>query len=163
MKQYKIDRNLRTCIVCEGQLYGRSDKVFCDIQCKNRYHAELARSKKTIANETFKILGKNWAILASLMSASADELHINKVELARHGFDFTAVSGVDVTTNNIHFDVFEYTWYYRANQEIAIILNKKQTTISPFLFKRWRYRYSYDDFPSNLADTSKLYTTRNTY
>lgn len=161
MENLKPIKNQRTCIVCEKFLFGRSDKVFCDIQCKNKYHSELTKSKKTIANETFKILAKNWTILSSLMSSSADELYIDKVELARHGFDFTTVSGADITTKNIHFDVFEYTWCYRSNQQIKITFNKKQTPVSPFIFKRWRYRYSYDDYPPVLADTSKMYHARN--
>lgn len=161
MKEYEHIKRKRTCIICEKALFGRSDKVFCDIKCKNKYHADLGKSQKTIAKETFKILAKNWAILASLMSATADELFVDKVELARHGFDFTTVSGVDITTKNIHFDVFEYTWCFRTNQQIQITLNKKQTSVSPFIFKRWRYRYSYDDFPSVLMDTSKMYQARN--
>ncbi len=154
MEKYKKLQNNRTCIVCEKFIFGRSDKVFCDIQCKNKYHAELARSKKTIANETLKILAKNWAILSTIMGECVSELHINKVELAEHGFDFTAVSGVDIATNNIRFDVFEYTWCYRANQEIKITLNKKQIPISPFIFKRWKYRYSKSNYPPTFLETN---------
>ncbi len=141
MENLKPIKNPRTCIVCEKNLFGRSDKVFCDITCKNKYHSELAKSQKTIAKETLKILEKNWTILTSLMGELSSELHINKVELARHGFNFTAVSGVDVTTKNLYFDVFEYTWSYLKNNEIKITLNKKQLPISPFIFKRWKYRY----------------------
>ncbi len=160
METYKHSPKERHCIVCEKAIYGRSDKVFCDIRCKNKYHTELAKSQKTIAQETFKILAKNWAILSSLMSASADELHIDKVDLIRHGFDFNTVSGVDLSAKTIRFDVFEFTWCFQASQKIVITLNKKQTHIAPFLFKRWRYRYSYEDFPSVLADTSRLQSTR---
>ena len=67
--------------------------MFCGINCKNKYHSELAKSQKTVANETFKILAKNWTILSTLMGVDSAGLSINKVELARHGFDFTTVSG----------------------------------------------------------------------
>jgi len=77
----------RTCIVCEIEIYGRSDKVFCDIKCKNHYHAEIRKSAKTISAETIKALHKNWQILTSLIGGASDHLIINKLALARHGFD----------------------------------------------------------------------------
>ena len=154
-------KNNRTCIICEKFLFGRSDKVFCDIKCKNKYHAELAKNQKTIANETFKILAKNWTIISTLFGEETDELNINKIELARHGFDFTTVSGVEISANKTTFNVFEYTWFYKANNEIRITLNKEQAPISPFIFKRWRTRYSANDYPALLSDKSQGYQQRN--
>ncbi|MDD2982547.1 MAG: hypothetical protein PHQ74_04085 [Crocinitomicaceae bacterium] len=161
MKNLKPSKNNRTCIVCEKFIYGRSDKVFCDIKCKNRYHSELSKSQKTIARETFKILAKNWTILATLLGDGADELHINKVELARHGFDFTTVSGVEITATKTSFSVFEYVWIYKPNNEIKITLNKKQEPISPFIFKRWTNRYSPTIFPPVLTDVFQNNQQRN--
>lgn len=162
MENFKPIRNNRTCIVCEKFLFGRSDKVFCDIKCKNKYHAELAKSQKTVAKETFKILAKNWTIISTLMGEGTTELRINKIELARHGFEFTTVSGLEVSANRSSFNVFEYTWYYKANNEIKITLNKEQAPISPFIFKRWRNRYSLDDYPALLSDNIQGYQQRNT-
>ena len=161
MENLKPIHNYRTCIVCENYLFGRSDKVFCGITCKNRYHSELAKSQKTIAKETFKILAKNWTILSTLMGSGVAELHINKVELARHGFDYTTVSGVDITLKNLCFDVFEYTWSHKENNEIRITLNKKQIPISPFIFKRWRYRYTKDDYQDINTVSPNAFQQRN--
>ena len=161
MKKLKPIKNKRKCIVCDGFLFGRSDKVFCDIKCKNKYHAELAKTQKTVAKETFKILAKNWTIITTIMASDASELHINKVELARHGFDFTTVSGIEIRTEHTRFSVFEYTWYHQANNEIRITLNKEQTPISPFIFKRWKNRYSENKYPTLISDINKMYHQRN--
>lgn len=132
----------RTCIVCEIRIYGRSDKVFCDTRCKNHYHSEIRKSQKTISEETIKILNKNWGILTSLIGESADHLRMNKVELTRHGFDFNTVTSVELNGLELKFSVYEFTWYHGKYDDIFIKLNRQQTTVSPFLFKRWKYRYS---------------------
>jgi predicted nucleic acid-binding Zn ribbon protein len=161
MENLKPVKNQRTCVVCEKFIYGRSDKVFCDIKCKNKYHAELGKSQKTIARETFKILTKNWSIIATLFGEGVDELHINKIELARHGFDFTTVSGVEISATKTTFNIFEYTWFHKSDNEIRITFNNKQEPISPFIFKRWQNRYSADTYPAIISDTHKQYQQRN--
>ncbi len=161
MKTLRPLQNLRKCIICENFLFGRSDKVFCDIQCKNKYHSELARSQKTIAKETYKILIKNWTIITTLLGAGADKLNINKIELARHGFDFTSVTSVEIKYKRLHFSVFEYTWHYTSNNEISISTNKEQAPISPFIFKRWRDRYNQNEFPTSFAELNHSYQRSN--
>lgn len=140
----KPNSQKRTCIVCEANIYGRSDKVFCDTKCKNHYHSEIRKSEKTIASETTKVLKRNWEILTSLIGPSSDHLRMNKVELIRHGFNFNTVTGVEINGLQLKFSVYEFSWYFGKYDDVFIKLNKQQTAVSPFLFKRWKYRYSQD-------------------
>lgn len=84
----------RQCVICEKQLYGRSDKRFCTIKCKNFYHGEVRRSMKTVNAETMKILTKNAVILTGIMGKECDHFVIDKLSLERHGFRFNYVTDV---------------------------------------------------------------------
>jgi hypothetical protein len=55
-KSFTVATN-RLCCVCDKPLYGRSDKVFCDIRCKNTYHAEIRKYLKN--NSRFRVIENN--------------------------------------------------------------------------------------------------------
>lgn len=131
----------RICCVCEKPLYGRSDKVFCDITCKNKYHASVRKHVKTVRKETIKILTKNYNILAYLKGKDSERFMVKKLELQRMGFDFDVISGLETNKFGIRMNVFEFSWYYSKNQNITVFRDKSQQEISPFVYKRWELNF----------------------
>ena len=131
----------RICCVCEKQIYGRSDKVFCDITCKNKYHASVRKHVKTVRKETIKILTKNYNILAYLIGKDSERFMVKKLELQRMGFDFDVISGLETNKFGIRMNVFEFSWYYSKNQNITVFRDKSQQEISPFVYKRWELNF----------------------
>ncbi len=135
--QPNFEKNLnRTCIICERQLFGRSDKVFCAIQCKNKYHSEVRKTTKTISAETLKIINKNWTILASLMTEKGEKVTIKKLTLQRLGFDFNTITNVILKNQYINFGIYNFNYYITKNEHVIIMKDKEQSEISPFIFKR---------------------------
>jgi hypothetical protein len=65
--QSKKDLN-RLCCVCDKPLYGRSDKVFCDVKCKNIYHAEIRNYLKKSA--TFKPINSTGFFIENIRNFS---------------------------------------------------------------------------------------------
>ena len=68
-----------SCLECGTTFYGRKDKQFCSIGCKNRYHNREVRERRQIQADTVAILSHNYEILNALLrdkrvSASLDEL-----------------------------------------------------------------------------------------
>ena len=131
-------RTDRSCIICERKLIGRSDKVFCDIQCKNKYHAEIRKTKNRLAKDTFAILSSNWYILAGLMQEDKDKLLVNKMVLDKLGFRFNYVSEVKNKGHNVTFHLFNMSYRPVKNNMVYVEkIKSARDQISPYLFKRW--------------------------
>lgn len=135
---YHLDRK---CLICSKQLFGRIDKVFCDITCKNHYHSEIRRTTRTIMSETFKIINKNWQIITSLMTEKAYRFKTKKLTLQRLGFDFNTITSYNMQLNKITFGLYNYEFYFGQNDTITITRNKDHSSISPYLFKRLLNEY----------------------
>ena len=132
----------RQCVICNSQLIGRSDKRFCDITCKNKYHSEVRKSMKTIASETVKILTKNFTILSGIMGEKNNTVIIDKLALERLGFRFDYVSDAVNKSGIIHFGLFHFTYRFAHNKRVFINIDRERETISPFIFRRWSHEIS---------------------
>ena len=127
----------RQCCVCDKPLYGRSDKVFCDIHCKNKYHSDVRKHTKSASAVNIKILRKNYVILCTLLGDPCDKYMVKKLKLKELGFNFDVVSGVSQTPYGLKFDLFEFSWFYSRNDNITVMQDRQQTKISPYMYKRW--------------------------
>jgi len=139
MCQTNLQPKNRTCIICEKQLYGRSDKVFCDIHCKNKYHSEIRKTTRTVSAETLKMLQQNWVILAGLMTDNCDRFILKKVTLERLGFKFDTISHVESRGLQLRYSVFEFSYYFGHQGNVVVTKDIQQESVSPFLFKRWSH------------------------
>jgi hypothetical protein len=131
----KVDKRL--CCVCDKPLIGRSDKVFCDINCKNKYHSEIRKHTKSAASVSSAIMYKNYQILCLLLGTNCSKYSISKKELQKRGFCFEVVSGITITPYGIKHELFEFSWYYSKNNQVIVKLDREQSIISPFMYKRW--------------------------
>jgi hypothetical protein len=131
----------RLCCVCDKQLYGRSDKVFCDIHCKNKYHANVRKHTQSASANNIKILAKNYQILCQLLGTDCERYVTKKLFLQKQGFNFEIISAMANTKYGLKMHVFELSWYYAANDNIVVLQDKKQSKISPYMYKRWQRHY----------------------
>jgi hypothetical protein len=141
MENSLFKKEERKCCVCDKKLFGRSDKVFCDIHCKNKYHAELRKHTKTASAETTKILNKNYAILCVLLGENCKRFKVKKLHLETHGFNFQTISGLEKTPLGQKMKIYEFSWYYSKDDNIVVLRDSEQSAISPFVYKRWENQY----------------------
>lgn len=132
-------KNIRKCCVCDAQLYGRSDKVFCGIKCKNTYHGAVRRDNKSVSSTCIDILHKNYGILRLMMAKKCNRMVVKKLYLEKLKFNFTAITGIEKTPLGVKMKIFEFSWYFSKNDNIVVFQESEQSTISPFLLKRWEY------------------------
>ena len=66
MYKLQIDEEDRHCLECGEPIYGRSDKKFCTISCKNRYHGQMRRWHNQLYANTMECLNNNYDILENL-------------------------------------------------------------------------------------------------
>lgn len=131
----------RSCCVCDSKLHGRSDKVFCNISCKNKYHTSLRKHNKSVSVQTINKLNKNYQILCLLLGEEMDSFSISKLELIRLGFQFGIISGIETNRFGIKFTVYEFSFYIKKNQEVCVSRNSSHSQISPYVYKRWSKVY----------------------
>lgn len=87
------NENPRTCIYCGKRIYGRSEKKFCNVDCKNNYNSRLKAETKAKGvsdqRETINTIKNNYQILLGY-KAKENELTVNHVtekELLEKGFN----------------------------------------------------------------------------
>ena len=80
--------NDNLCKICKKVIIGRTDKIFCSIDCKNKYHKGLTNfvTKKTITID--KILHRNRAILQEFLGKRKVQGKVKRIDLAKKKFDF---------------------------------------------------------------------------
>lgn len=130
------EQNAPLCVMCDSKLFGRSDKRFCSVNCKNKYHAELRKNNKSVSSETLKILQKNYQILAALFGESCSKYKINKVVLQAKGFNFDTITGMELNKFGFKLKIFEFSWYQTKHNNLVVYRNQQDSSISPFVFKR---------------------------
>ena len=59
------------CLECGEPIYGRTDKKFCDCNCRNRWHSRLRADKDTHLRNTLGILTRNYSILENIFEMNA--------------------------------------------------------------------------------------------
>ncbi|MES2587581.1 MAG: hypothetical protein V4622_01295 [Bacteroidota bacterium] len=138
---YETKNTIHLCCVCDSKLFGRSDKVFCNVNCKNKYHAELRRHNKTVSKETIKILNKNYQTLCFLLGKNCSKFKINKLELERKGFNYEIVSGFSQTKFGFKLKIYEFSLYITHHNQVIISRDSEQSEISPFVYERWERFY----------------------
>lgn len=132
-------KTIRKCCVCDSELYGRSDKVFCGIKCKNTYHGAVRRENKSASEVSVKILHKNYAMMRVLMAQNCERMSVKKLLLEELGFNFNTVSGIEKTPLGIKMKIFELSWYFASKEDVIFLQDIEQSPISPYIIKRWEY------------------------
>lgn len=134
----------RLCVICDAQLVGRTDKRFCNIKCKNKYHSELRAAKNSYSTNVFKQILKNHRILAEFLGEDVDKYQISQLVLQREGFDKNIVSGVNTDSGQIELQVLDFSWKAIDNNLIEVKYNPTESTISPYVFKRFK-RFGFEE------------------
>jgi predicted nucleic acid-binding Zn ribbon protein len=128
----------RNCVVCQKLIYGRTDKVFCSIECKNHYHRVYKKEKKTVTFNIDAILTKNYQIIAGMMPPGVFKIKISKLDLERVGF---------LPNYYTHLDNEGNKWIYNfqiliEGDVIEIATSNKRKTHNPFIYERWYRKIS---------------------
>lgn len=81
----KTDQMKRLCIDCGNPLYGRTDKKFCDDQCRSHYNNKIRMGSNDRIRCVNQILKRNRDILQKFYHDG--KAKINGPELTAAGFD----------------------------------------------------------------------------
>jgi len=111
--------NLRFCLDCKQVLNGRSDKKFCDDQCRINYHNGINQEQNRIFRKTHSILIKNWKILKE--TSDSGKVVILKEDLLNSGFNFKYSTHQDREETKTAFYCYNMGYEEMNSEKIRII------------------------------------------
>lgn len=112
----------RACLDCGSPLRGRTDKKFCDDQCRSNFNNRMKADCYSSIRPVNSILRKNHAILSRL--CRGNKVRIKKDELLRNGFNPDYHTHLVQTQNgNTYFFCYEYG-YLKLENEMFLIVKK---------------------------------------
>jgi hypothetical protein len=121
MKDSVLVKN--NCLYCGEGISGRSDKLFCDVECKNAFH----RAQKTEAKETFarigKILKKNRDILKEVLGNKTTE-KISMEKLVGKGYDNDYLTHIKLVGSKKRNYYYTYDYGYRVDEDGGLTVVK---------------------------------------
>lgn len=121
---YKIhNEEAGTCLECGTPFYGRRDKHFCSLTCKNAWHNRAQQAKRHHRARILAALSGNYSILEALLKDEQTSARLE--DLASLGFDPTYVTG----HRRGHFRHDEYAcfdiWFCRSDTRIFNLRRKE--------------------------------------
>lgn len=111
------------CLECGKEMYGRKDKKFCSLNCKNTYNNRRLRSIRQHRDDIIEKLSKNHELLESFLSAGIQSVRLE--ELEHLGFEGNYITSCRKGRNSHEececFDVV----YFRSESKIFNLHRKK--------------------------------------
>lgn len=126
MKSTQRSAKKRICPICKSPVIGRSDKIFCSLDCKNQYHVRLRRATAKAVSETDKILHRNRSILLEIMGKNSTQKKINRLILEKKKFRFDYYTRTYLNIRGkLYKYVYDFAWLEFSDQEILILRKGK--------------------------------------
>lgn len=110
------------CKICAKPIKGRSDKIFCSIPCKNRYHKKLRFATKVAAIEINGYLKRNYAILLEVLGKNKTQIKVYRNLLEKKRFRFKYHTHFHINSKSkTFFYVYDIAWMEFSDDEILIV------------------------------------------
>lgn len=112
----------RECLDCGAVLRGRSDKKFCDDQCRSNFNNRMKAGIYSSMRPVNAILRKNYTILTQV--CQENQVTIKKDDLLKYGFNPDYHTHLQQSQNgNTYFFCYEYG-YMKIENETFLIVRK---------------------------------------
>ena len=113
----------RACLYCNEPLKGRSDKKFCDDQCRTTFNNRLNHDSTTFLKSINSILKRNRKILQEIVSDTKEgKLNVHEKKLHDKGFNFNYHTHIYKTKiGNTYFFCYEYGYLILKNNFYMIV------------------------------------------
>lgn len=112
---------IRLCKSCTHPLKGRTDKLFCNDNCRNAYHNNSNSQLNNFIRTINHSLLRNRKILESIFTEVVPKNRIGKAALASRGFIFSYYTHTKKNRRGSPvFYCYEYGYTMMANEKIEI-------------------------------------------
>lgn len=111
------------CLKCGTAIYGRPDKKFCSLECKNAYHNNEVSKHRRARSHTFRVLNNNYEILDRLEKNKIRTISIDRIR--ELGFDENYSTG-HIIGSFIHNEECCFDIIYCRTQAKIFHIRRKQ-------------------------------------
>jgi len=113
----------RSCLDCGNTLRGRTDKKFCDDQCRSNYNNRIKAGQQFSIRPVNSILRKNHAVLSRI--CKGEKIRIKKDELLLNGFNPDYHTHLHHTQNgNTYFFCYDYG-FLRLDGDVYLVVKRE--------------------------------------
>ena len=110
----------RVCLDCSNTLRGRTDKKFCDDQCRSNFNNLKKAGQQSCIRPINSILRKNYAVLSRICIGK--KVRTTKNNLLLNGFNPDYHTHLHQTqTGNTYFFCYDYGFLFLNKDEILIV------------------------------------------
>ncbi len=118
---------VKTCLLCEKVIKGRSDKKFCDDYCRAAYNNELKSAANNNIRNVNNALGKNRRILENILPLGEATAKTNRDKLIEKGFQFKYHTHIyNAKNGNTYFYCYEYGYLPLENNWFLIVKKNEE-------------------------------------
>ena len=108
------------CENCGKEIKGRSDKRFCDDNCRNTFNHQKKIPDNEIMSPVINILKKNRGILSAIYAGDKNPI-LNKLQLVALGFNFDYCTDRRVLQGIEYYFCFDYGYEVLVSGEYAVL------------------------------------------
>lgn len=122
---------VRLCLDCHTELKGRSDKKFCDDQCRSNYNNRQISENTSYLRQVNSILKRNRRIMEELNPDG--KIKVSRKRLLTKGFSFEYFTNIYQTqSGKTYYFCYEYGYLPLDHDEMLLVRredNSKKRTI----------------------------------
>lgn len=115
----------KECLHCLKRIQGRSDKKFCDNQCRNAFNNTQNGVSNNFIRKLNRIIKKNRGILEELCPTDKS-VKVHRKELTKQGFSFEYFTNIYTTkAAKTYYFCYEFGYLDLGADYFALVVNKK--------------------------------------
>ena len=116
----------KICLQCGQDIKGRSDKKFCDDQCRSHHNREHSFPDERYVRKVLRALKKNRQILMDLNPGGKTKVLCKT--MLKNGFDFSYFTSVLKTAEGKYYYFCFEMGYILISKEHALLVKKEDHT-----------------------------------
>ncbi|MGY5352219.1 hypothetical protein ACXGQW_06615 [Wenyingzhuangia sp. IMCC45533] len=110
----------KNCLECGEKVVGRSDKKFCNDQCRNAYNNKLEVGNKNLVRNINNNLKRNYKVLCELNVTGKTK--ISKKILEENNFNFNLFTSIHNTkTGNQYFYCYDQGYLLLEKEQVLLV------------------------------------------
>lgn len=126
MQYGKKDAQGTKCLECGDEIgYGRPDRKFCSLACKNRFNNRKNQGGRQIKLKVMNALNKNHEILSGLLKLGITDMDM--MEMKQLGFNPDYITSIMRTRGKDEFCCFDIRYHVTPTRITSIYRMPKKT------------------------------------
>jgi hypothetical protein len=113
---------MRRCKLCKKKVVGRSDKIFCSVACKSKYHRRLRNATEKVTVQIDAILHRNRSILLEILGKRRLQVKVNRIILEKKKFHYKYHTHFHINSKGkTYFYLYDIAWMSFSTDTILIV------------------------------------------